>query len=204
MADMDRSTFDWEKIEAQYRVGTMSLREIGAEHSISEGAIRKRAKRDKWDRDLKAKVRARAEALVRKELVRSEVRKETPTEAETVEATAQMQAKAEIAHQTIARRLNDLNYRNLEELEHQAANRELYEQLGEIMRSSDETASDKRDELYQRVIRLPARLDGSKKLADAVKIGVEIERRILGIDTTADKVADAFTALMDLHNSVPA
>lgn len=37
---------DWEAIETAYRAGVMSLREIASQHGISEGAIRKRAKRN--------------------------------------------------------------------------------------------------------------------------------------------------------------
>ena len=70
----EKKVIDWEKIELDYRAGVKSLREIAAEHDISDGAIRKRAKRDDWSRDLSAKINAKAEDLVRKELVRSEVR----------------------------------------------------------------------------------------------------------------------------------
>jgi uncharacterized protein YjcR len=69
---------DWEAIETAYRAGMMSLREIAAQHGISEGAIRKRAKRDDWSRDLAAKVKERADDLVRKAEVRKQVRTETP------------------------------------------------------------------------------------------------------------------------------
>ncbi len=44
------ATPDWEAIETAYRAGVMSLREIASQHRISEGAIRKRAKRDDWSR----------------------------------------------------------------------------------------------------------------------------------------------------------
>mgnify|MGYP001581759619 CR=1 FL=1 len=43
----------WERIELDYRAGIKSLRQIAAEQGISEGAIRKRAKRDDWSRDLR-------------------------------------------------------------------------------------------------------------------------------------------------------
>ena len=65
---------DWERIESDYRAGQLSLREIAGIHGLTEGAVRKRAKRDEWIRDLAAKVRARSEELVRKQAVRSEVR----------------------------------------------------------------------------------------------------------------------------------
>lgn len=41
---------DWEAIESAYRAGALSLREIGAQYGVTEGAIRKRAKRDGWVR----------------------------------------------------------------------------------------------------------------------------------------------------------
>ena len=43
---------DWERIELDYRAGIKSLRQIADEGGITEGAIRKRAKRDAWERDL--------------------------------------------------------------------------------------------------------------------------------------------------------
>ena len=70
----EKKVIDWEKIELDYRSGVKSLREIATDHEISEGAIRKRAKRDDWSRDLSAKIKAKADDLVRKEQVRSEVR----------------------------------------------------------------------------------------------------------------------------------
>ena len=38
---------NWEKIEADYRTGFLSLRDIAAPHGITETAIRKRAKKEK-------------------------------------------------------------------------------------------------------------------------------------------------------------
>ena len=79
----------WEAIETAYRAGVMSLREIASQHGISEGAIRKRAKRDDWSRDLNAKVKERADDLVRKAEVRKQVRSEvTLNERVLIEATA--------------------------------------------------------------------------------------------------------------------
>ncbi len=82
---------DWEAIETAYRAGVMSLREIASQHGISEGAIRKRAKRDDWSRDLNAKIQQKADDLVRKQEVRKQVRNEsTLTERVLIEATAEV------------------------------------------------------------------------------------------------------------------
>lgn len=44
------ATPDWEAIETAYRAGVMSLRDIGAQYGVSEGAIRKKAKKLDWVR----------------------------------------------------------------------------------------------------------------------------------------------------------
>lgn len=120
-----KPTADWERIEADYRVGRRSLREIATDHKITEGAIRKRAKRDFWDRNLTAKVQARADALVRKELVRTEVRQDNAnaTEKQTIEVEASHVAHVRIGHQTGAARLQQLAAKLLQQLERMTARR---------------------------------------------------------------------------------
>ena len=41
---------DWEAIESAYRAGVLSLRDIGAQYGVTEGAIRKKAKKLEWVR----------------------------------------------------------------------------------------------------------------------------------------------------------
>lgn len=60
---------DWEAIELAYRAGVLSIRELVGKYSISHQALSKRAKKDDWERDLKAKVQAKADALVAKRKV---------------------------------------------------------------------------------------------------------------------------------------
>lgn len=58
----ERITPDWERIEADYRAGLLSLREIGTKDGhVTEGAIRKRAKKLGWTRDLGARIQAKAD-----------------------------------------------------------------------------------------------------------------------------------------------
>ena len=118
-----RIAADWERIEADYRAGTRSTREIATDHKITEGAIRKRAKRDCWERNLKAKVQARADSLVRKELVRTEVRAETATEKQVIELEATHVANVRIGHQSGAARLQALGAKLQQQLGRQTARR---------------------------------------------------------------------------------
>jgi hypothetical protein len=48
---------DWEAIESAYRAGALSLREIGAQYGVTEGAIRKKAKKLEWVRKAGTQVR---------------------------------------------------------------------------------------------------------------------------------------------------
>lgn len=70
MAQEKKKAPDWERIEADYRAGFLSVREIAAALGVSHVAIGKRAKRDGWERDLGAKIKAKAEALVTSRTVR--------------------------------------------------------------------------------------------------------------------------------------
>ena len=61
---------DWEAIHGLYRAGLLSVRAIAERHGISDTAIRSRAKKNGWQRDLTDQVRQAAKAKV----VRAEVR----------------------------------------------------------------------------------------------------------------------------------
>ncbi|WP_159175634.1 hypothetical protein [Klebsiella pneumoniae] len=51
------ATPDWEAIESAYRAGVLSLRDIGDKYGVTEGAIRKRAKKFYWVRKASTQVR---------------------------------------------------------------------------------------------------------------------------------------------------
>lgn len=54
---MSKPEPNWNTVEVDYRAGIKSLRVMATENGITEGAIRKRAKRDSWERDLAAKIK---------------------------------------------------------------------------------------------------------------------------------------------------
>jgi glutamate-1-semialdehyde aminotransferase len=104
MTQKRRTTADWEKIEAEYCAGVLSLREIARQHEITDTAIRKRAKKYGWERDLSEKVSSK----VRSELVRSEVRTRDPLkEKEIVEAAAAQSVEVVRSHRKRLKRLHE-------------------------------------------------------------------------------------------------
>jgi hypothetical protein len=62
-----KSAHDWDRIELEYLAGEDSIREIADRHEISEGAIRKRAKAEKWVRAVRRVRTARTSPLARSE-----------------------------------------------------------------------------------------------------------------------------------------
>ncbi|MCG2572259.1 hypothetical protein LVY74_01640 [Acinetobacter sp. ME22] len=196
----EKKVIDWEKIELDYRAGVKSLREIAAEHDISDGAIRKRAKRDDWSRDLSAKINAKAEDLVRKELVRSEVRTQTAiSEKETIDANAHQQAAVRLSQRKDIQRSRSIAMQLFDELEHQVGvvNVELLEDLGELMRDEDEKGQDKLNDIYHKIISLPGRVKSMKDLSDTLRTLIALERQAFGLDDKENTAVDPLQSLLN-------
>lgn len=183
---MTRKVIDWESVEIQYRAGVRSLKDIGREFDVSDAAIVKRAKRDGWSRDLRAKIQAKADAKVSEALVSGRVSAQTKSrERDVIEANASVIADALLLQREDVRRGRTLVMSLFEELEHETAHRDLYQQLGELMQSPDDAGADKLNELYRKVISLPQRIDGVRKLSESLRIQIELERKVLNIDERA-------------------
>lgn len=184
---------DWERIELDYRAGIKVLRQIAGENGISEGAIRKRAKRDDWTRDLSERIQEKADQLVRNEAVRNLVRKESSvSERVLVEANAQDQASVRLSHRKDIQRKRAIVASLMDELEAQVGpdNAALLSDLGVMLRNPDENGQDKLNDLYRRVISLPERARTAKTLAETLRITVDMERQAFGMDA---KGADGAT-----------
>lgn len=195
-----RKAPDWERIELDYRAGVKSLREVASEHALSEGAIRKRAKRDGWSRDLSAQIQAKADDLVRKDAVRSEVRTEKAiSERETIEANAHAVASVKLAHRKDIQRARNITMRLLEELEYQtgAENVWLLEKMGELLRDEDDFGRDKLNDLYHKIISLPGRAKTMKDLGESLRVLVALERQAFGLDDKDNAPVDALTSLLN-------
>lgn len=207
MAQTEKSAPDWERIEAEYRAGVLSVREIAAPHGISHVAVQKRAKRDGWTRDLAAKIQAKADALVTKQAVTSLVTTEKAvTDRAIVEANAEVIAKVRLNHRSDIARTRKLCMSLLAEIEVETGNLDLFEELGELLRAEDDKGQDKRNDVYRRVISGASRIDSMKKLADALKVLVGLEREAYGIET-AEKQAgggnDMISILSQLIEKLP-
>ena len=79
-----RKRVDWESVEAEYRTGAFSIRQLGAKYGCSDTAIRLKAKELGWERDLSEAVRRATEAR----LLRIDIRTPNPREDASIVAEA--------------------------------------------------------------------------------------------------------------------
>ena len=188
MAREKKPAPDWERIEADYRAGVLSLREIAALHDgVNHVAITRRAKKEGWVRDLSGRIQAKADELVTKRTVTDGVTAERAvSDRAIVEANAEVIAGIRLAHRKDISRSRTLAMALLGELEQQTGNLELFEQLGELLRSPDDRGMDRLNDLYQKVISTPGRIDGMKKLAETLKNLIGLEREAYGLKIGED------------------
>lgn len=194
----EKKFIDWEAIEREYRAGVRSLRDIAAEFGITDTAIRKRARRDEWCRDLSAKVAAKADALVRKAEVRSEVRSGAVIpERELVDASALVRAESILSQRSDIKRARATTQKLWLLADAELDHPEEFAALGKMMASPDESGQDKLNEMYRAAIGLPQQIKNVKLLADAIKVLIELERRVLKIDELPDNPFDAAAEMSD-------
>lgn len=185
---------DWERIESDYRAGLLSLREIGSKDGrVTEGAIRKRAKKLGWTRDLAAKIKAKADELVRKEAVRIPGTQQTEyapaAERVLVEANAHAIATVRLGHRKDISTARTLCLTLLTELNAVTGEQLTIELLADLREKlenpeqSEATAKwlDKTRDILNKAMSLPSRAGSLKALADSLKTLVALERQAWGL-----------------------
>ncbi|MDC5923859.1 hypothetical protein PPO01_13710 [Proteus mirabilis] len=175
------------------------MREIASQYEITHQAISKRAKKEGWERDLKAKVKARAENLVAKREVASLVATEKAiSERQLIEANAEVIANVRMEHRGDIRRARELTNNLFDELSAECADVPALRKLGELMFSPDDNGRDKLNEIYHSIISLPERVKSAKALSETLKNLVGLERQAYGLDDVQpNKTASQLSELMD-------
>ncbi|MGB6450169.1 MAG: hypothetical protein WBE92_05400 [Steroidobacteraceae bacterium] len=184
-------TPDWQRIEADYRAGLLSLRAIAAKDGhVTEGAIRKKARKLEWARDLAARIRAKAEELVRTELVRSAgpqyATASEATETTIVQDNAQILAHVELTQRRDISKARQIVVALFAELESVTGERFKLLRGPPLVRlasSGDEdNAANRAAGALSKATSLPARAATVKALADALRTLVTLEREAWGMD----------------------
>lgn len=184
-----KRAIDWESVEIHYRAGARSLKDIGAEYGVSDAGIIKKARKEGWVRDLKAKINAKADAKVSAAEVSGELVSLTKkaAESEIIEAVATKQADIRLNQRKDIAKARAIAMTLLDELG--AENTVLPDliALGEVMRSPDDRGNDKLNDLYLKIISMPGRVDAMKKLSETLKHLIGLEREAYGITSEPEK-----------------
>lgn len=143
-----KSPSDWERIEHEYCTTDDSIREIADRHSMSDGAIRKRAKIEKWQRPVRTPAK------------RAPVRTLTP-------APPPADPDKPVDAATIADGGRGLVARMLDELDVTTSQRGELEDM--IVAATDGDDEDARRDAMMRAVSLPSRANTMKTLALALK-----------------------------------
>jgi hypothetical protein len=173
-----RKQVDWESIERRYRAGQMSNRMLAEEYGVSEGMIRKRARKEGWTKDLSDTVRK----AVRSELVRTEVRTPHATEREVIETAAATGATVVRTHRKDIRTAAELVSLLMGQLIDAAQSREELENIIEEETKEDEGAQ-RRNRLHK-AVSLPTHAATIRDLTTAAKNLVALERQAYNLDET--------------------
>lgn len=164
---------------ADFKASILSNRAIGDKYGCSETWVRKKAQEFGWKKDLSLKIQAKAEEIVR--INDACVEYENANDDQIVEANAKHIAAIQIEERKDVRLARNLVRNLFAECEDQTQHTELYQNIADVMRDQGDIDY-KMKVIYDKVISFPGRVDSVKKLTEAFKTLVELERRVYNID----------------------
>lgn len=174
---MSGSKYDWDKIEIEYRANKLSNREIGKKYGPSEATIRKKAKKEGWQRDLAKKVQERTN----EKIVTKPARALTEDDEQVIEEISDRNASVVECHRRDICSGRELAGMLLSELMDNTKNIETLENIVE-QAADDEEWEAKRYNVVKRAISLPSRAATMRDLATTMKTLQGLERVAYGID----------------------
>jgi hypothetical protein len=198
MTTKPRKDVDWAAIENAYRAGIRSIRQIAHEHGVTDKAVRNRAKKFKWTRDLTPRVRQRAREMVRADSPQSSHARTAADDEAAVEQEATVAADVLRTHRKDIAQGRTLVIHMFGELHKE--NTQLDELQDTII---DETKGDrdgKRRNAMLKAISLPARAGVMRDLAGALSRLIPLERTAFSLDEEGSK-DDLAAAILGLKHA---
>lgn len=183
---IEKKEVDWKAVELDFRAGVKSLEQIGLENGVTKGRISQVAKRDGWTRDLKNRIKAKADARVNEAAVNKELNKKTDrlAERDVVDANAGLQYQIRMDHRAGLRRLSVIQTKMVNHLESVVDNLGDVVAAIELLRQPDENGQDKANDQLRKAMSRSSVIDDLKKLAEVDEKVRKGEREAFGIDDT--------------------
>ena len=183
---------DWEEIERLYRADLRTNAQLARDFGIHATTITRRVKKYAWKRDLKNRIKERANALVQERAV-----KKLESDDQTIEENAQITANIRLSHRQDIGDARSIAMTLLDDLKAQIGtdNRARLEDLfiaALKANAIDESAL----EAYERVTSLSNHVRVMKDLADTMTKLVTLERQAYGLDDVDSSPVDALTTLL--------
>lgn len=188
----DKPECDWEEVERLYRADLRTNAQLARDFGIHATTITRRAKKHAWKRDLKHRIKERANALVQERAV-----KKLASDDQTIEENAQLTANVRLSHRQDIGDARSIAMTLLDDLKAQIGtdNRARLEDLfiaALKANAIDESAL----EAYERVTSLSNHVRVMKDLADTMTKLVTLERQAYGLDDMDSSPVDALTTLL--------
>lgn len=183
---------DWEEVERLYRADLRTNAQLARDFGIHATTITRRAKKHGWKRDLKNRIKERANALVQERAVKS-----LASDDQTIEENAQLTANVRLAHRQDIGTARKLSMTLLDDLQAQIGidNRARLEDLF-VAALQAEVVDASQLEAYERVTSLANHVRIMKELADTMTKLVTLERQAYGLDDVDSSPVDALTTLL--------
>lgn len=195
---MSRAVVDWDAMEEDWRVGAKPVLQLSKEYGVSRAAIIKHWEKAGIDRDLSGKIKAKTEALVTQALVTHKVTQQRKaTERQIVETNALMIAEKVISQREDVKRARSIVQKLFAEVEAECDHKEDFANIGELLADPDANGRDRLNDAYRAAISLPERIKSAKALADALKVLIELERKVLRISDAPEQVNSTVTLKAD-------
>lgn len=183
---------DWEEIERLYRADLRTNAQLARDFDVHATTITRRAKKHAWKRDLKNRIKERANMLVQERAV-----KKLASDDQTIEENAQLTANVRLSHRQDIGDARSIAMTLLDDLKAQIGtdNRARLEDLF-IAALQAEVVDASQLEAYERVTSLSNHVRVMKDLADTMTKLVTLERQAYGLDDMDSSPVDALTTLL--------
>lgn len=187
-----KAATDWEEVERLYRADLRTNAQLAQQFGVHVSTIARRAKKHAWKKDLKLRIKERANALVQERAVKT-----LASDDQTIEENAQLTANVRLSHRQDISEARALTMILLDDLKAQIGtdNRARLEDLF-IEALKAEVIDASALEAYERVTSLSNHVRTLKDLADTMTKFVTLERQAYGLDDMDSSPVDALTTLL--------
>lgn len=188
---------DWEEIERLYRADLRTFAQLASDFGVADSTVRRRAKKHGWKRDLKNRIKERANAIVQERAVQSLASDQIARDDMTIEENAQLTANVRLEHRQNIGAAQAMMMTLYGDLQAQIGmdNRARLEDLF-IAALQAEVVDASQLEAYERVTSLANHVRIMKELADTMTKLVTLERQAYGLDDVDSSPVDALTTLL--------